>query len=108
MNYIAPYKQLIKDSEAYLILINSKEYLELQVKFNKKYLSLRNELNAMNIVIKELNTNKNTFIKKDIKTQYKTDQEQSRHISKVPKIDNYIKKMDIEIASFNHTIDMRF
>ena len=97
------HKQLVKDSEDYLKLVNSKEYLDLQAKFDKKYLELRNELNILSIIQYELNTNKSLFIKKDESAQCK-----QQKIREVKKIDKDIANMNVEIDRFNHSANMDF
>lgn len=58
-------KKLIFESENILKEQQSKNFLELQNKFDKLYLNLLNELKAIEIVIQEIKLKKEIFIKKD-------------------------------------------
>lgn len=58
-------KKLIFESENILKEQQSKDFLELQNKFDKLYLNLSNELKAIKIVIQEIKLKKEIFIKKD-------------------------------------------
>ena len=58
-------KKLIFESENILKEQQSKNFLELQNKFDKLYLNLSNELKAIEIVIQEIKLKKEIFIKKD-------------------------------------------
>lgn len=58
-------KKLIFESKNILKEQQSKDFLELQNKFDKLYLNLSNELKAIEIVIQEIKLKKEIFIKKD-------------------------------------------
>lgn len=106
MNYIAPYRQLKKDSEAYLILINSKEYLELQVKFDKNYLSLSNELKAIRIISLEVRENRITFTKVNQNTSPKSEtsldilRERTKEKESISNIDIELKELANSFSNF--------
>lgn len=86
---MTPHKKLILQSEKYLVLANSKPFLDLQVKFDNKCQILKNELEALSIVISELNTNSH---KKIIKKE---------NITIEDNIENDIENLDEVIRTFN-------
>lgn len=87
MNYKL-HKKLIEESENVLLLMQSKEYLELQKKFDLRYL----EIKANVKLIKEIQTQTHYFISS------------SKIVAKqqeVDLIDKSINKMNREIDKFN-------
>ena len=100
---ISPHKQLIFDSEQYILLVNSKEYITLQKKFDKLYLQTKQEQEVLKQFLRECKENINNFRKIPAfldNTPKSSDQEQ-----KIDPIDNNIKDMNKEIKGINNTLD---
>lgn len=92
MNYNYPFKQLVKESENYLHFMNSKEYQIYQEKFDSLYLQIKNNLNTLQMIIKEIQASKSKFIRK-------------KHIyKKVCSLDNNIDTMNYEIENIQESI----
>jgi len=101
-------KELIKESEKYLLYTTTKEYLDYQEKFNTLYKQIRLEQQSLKQVINELKENRDNFIKSS----------QTKQLEKIKCLDNEkiplqisqnfekeVKKLDTEIDNFNHIIN---
>lgn len=92
MNYKL-HKRLVKESENILLLMKSKDFLDLQKKFDLRYL----EIKASVKLIKEIQTQAHYFISS---SNLVAKQQEKKDID-VDEIDNSIKKINREINKFN-------
>ena len=95
-------ENMIKDSKRYLIEVNTKEYLELQSKFDELHKAIKIEQKALLQLSNELKNNRENFLKKqstnsEKNLMIKVDAENT--------IEDDIDKMNTEIENFNNTID---
>lgn len=102
-------KELIKESEKYLLYTTTKEYLEYQDKFNTLCRQIKLEQQALKQIIKELKENRENFIKSsqtkdhDIKINCLDNEKIPLQISQ--NFDKEVKKLNTEINNFNHIIN---
>lgn len=99
MNYKL-HKKLVEESKNILLLMKSEDYLDLQKKFNLRYL----EIKANVKLIKEIQTQTHYFISNSnlvAKQQEKRDRDIAAKQQEVDYIDNSIQKMNKEINKFN-------
>jgi len=99
MNYNL-HKKLIEESKNILLLMKSKEYLDLQKKFNLRYLQIKANIK----LIQEIQTQTSYFISSSnsvAKQQEKRDRDVVLKQQEVDFIDNSIQKMNKEINKFN-------
>jgi uncharacterized HAD superfamily protein len=103
-------KELIRESEKYLLYTTTKEYLEYQDKFNTLCKQIKLEQQALKQIIKEIKENRENFIKssqtkdvQDVEIKCLDDEKIPLQISH--SFDKEVKKLDSEISNFNHIIN---
>lgn len=99
MNYKL-HKRLVEESKKILLLMKSKEFLELQKKFHLRYLEIKANIK----LIQEIQTQTHYFISSSnlvAKQQEKKDRDIVAKQQEVDSIDNSINKMNREINKFN-------
>lgn len=96
-------KELINESEKYLQLVSSNEYIEYQHKFDALYFTILKEQKALQQLIYELKTQRNNFTKQQhsLKTSNKN---LTIYLDKDTSLEKSIDKMNEEITNFNQTI----
>jgi len=99
------YKKLIKASEESLELLHSKDYIELQNKFDKLYKAIYNDFAMLKQITKEIKQSKSDFVKSDFPVLEDFNEIKIEKIREITKIDNDIQEMNITIEDFNETIE---
>ena len=96
-------KEFIKESKNYLQLVNSKEYIEYQQKFDTLYLTILKEQKALQQLTHELKTQRRNFIKKQQRPKT-SNKDLTIQLDQDNCLEKSIDKMNDEIDSFNQTI----
>lgn len=96
-------KDLIKQSEQYLQLVNSKEYIEYQYKFDALYLTILKEQKALQQLTYELKTQRSNFIKQQ-QTKNPSKDDLYIQLDQDNSLEKSIDNMNEEIDNFNQTI----
>ena len=104
---MSPHKKLIYESEQYLLLVNTKEYIEFQHKFDLLHLQIQKEQKVLKQILKEFKTNRNNFIKKQ---EIENDSQNPKNdlLIKMDKSDTLeinINNMTKEIQNLNETLE---
>ena len=96
-------KELINQSEKYLQLVNTKEYIEYQSKFDTLYLTILKEQKALQQLTHELKTQRSKFIKQQ-QTKKSSKDDLYIHLDQDNSLEKSIDNMNEEIENFNQTI----
>ena len=99
-----PYKKLVYESEQYLLLVNTQEYIDFQQKFDLLHSEIQKEQKVLKQILREFKVNRNNFIKKQIDN---TSQNKDL-IIKIDKSDTLSKNitnMTKEIKNLNETLE---
>ncbi|RLA77680.1 MAG: hypothetical protein DRG78_16840 [Epsilonproteobacteria bacterium] len=104
---MSPHKKLIYESEQYLLLVNTKEYIEFQHKFDKLHSQIKREQQVLIQILKEFKVNRNNFIEKQ-EIENDTSNPKNDLVIKMDKseaLEKNINNMTKEIQNLNSTLD---
>jgi|GEM_PF-4373671 len=104
---ISPHKKLIYESEQYLLLVNTKEYIQFQQKFDLLHLQIKKEQKVLKQILKEFKHNRNDFIKKQ---EIENDSQNPKNdllikMDKSETLEKNINDMTKEIQNLNETLE---
>ncbi len=103
---MSPHKKLIYESQQYLLLVNTNEYIEFQKKFDLLHLQIQKEQKVLKIILQEFKTNRDNFIKKQ---EIENDQQNPKNdllikMDKSDTLEKNLNKMTKEIQNLNETL----
>ena len=103
---MSPHKKLIYESQQYLLLVNTVEYIEFQKKFDLLHLQIQKEQKVLKQILKEFKTNRNNFIKNQ---EIENDSQKPKNdllikVDKSETLEKNIKSMNSEIKNLNETL----
>ena len=104
---MSPHKKLIYESEQYLLLVNTTEYIEFQNKFDLLHLEIQKEQKVLKQILKEFKTNRSNFIKNQ---EIENDSQNPRNdllikMDKSETLEKNINDMTKEIQNLNKTLE---
>ena len=101
------HKKLVYESQQYLLLVNTVEYVEFQKKFDLLHLQIQKEQKVLKQILREFKTNRNNFIKKQ---EIENDQQNPKNdllikMDKSDTLEKNINSMTKEIQNLNETLE---